>query len=387
MRIEERVRRRRDDEASPEASTRREPDRAVSAVLELQRSAGNQAFGRALSRKLIVTPVDYNPLSEKLTKSEVDANALKAQIGRAKPFWDALLGPERQRLDQLGRQDITGVDVPDLAAKIIRFLADAKNPRIALLSEHRSHLEEAIGMVAETHANTSEQKKFRQVQGMATTMSRAKGTPNTVQWNNVAGELVAAITALTAKLLQRNQYLAGVNYAVNDPRTTCTDRATFNWQQVRSPHENRAGWIQDHRVASIEPALDLAARAWLTHKAANGTAAEQGEINANFPNINAATSQAVENSPMTAPLRQDYLTNNFAQAVPNPAARINLGWARYAERFTPGCPFIEFTAENAGGISRFIYDYVNDRLYANTHYNWVDGFNPFFLITGGPAMR
>jgi len=39
----------------------------VSAVLELQRSAGNQAFGRALSRKLIVTPVDYNPLSEKLT--------------------------------------------------------------------------------------------------------------------------------------------------------------------------------------------------------------------------------------------------------------------------------------------------------------------------------
>jgi len=52
------------------------------------------------------------------------------------------------------------------------------------------------------------------------------------------------------------------------------------------------GWIQDHRVASIEPALDLAARAWLTHKAANGTAAEQGEINANFPNINAATSQA-----------------------------------------------------------------------------------------------
>jgi len=58
----------------------------VSAVLELQRSAGNQAFGRALSRKLIVTPVDYNPLSEKLTKSEVDANALKAQIGRAKPL-------------------------------------------------------------------------------------------------------------------------------------------------------------------------------------------------------------------------------------------------------------------------------------------------------------
>jgi hypothetical protein len=317
----------------------------------------------------------------------VDVNALKAQIQRAKPLWDALLGPERQRLDQLGKQELTGSDVPELSAEIIRFLANGVRQRIEKLTEQRAHLDEAIGMVAETHASTSEQKKFRQVQGMATNMSRSKGTPNTVPWLNVAGELRTAITALTTKLQQRNQYLAAGNYAANDPRTTCTDRPTFNWQQVRSPHENRAGWIADHRLPDMEPALDLAARAWLTHKAANGTAAEQAEVNQHFAAINTATSQAVENSPMTQPLRADYLANDFGQAVPTAAERINLGWSRYAERFTPGCPFIEFTAEDAGGISRFIYDYVNNRLYANTRYNWVDGFNPFFLITGGPAMR
>jgi hypothetical protein len=28
-----------------------------------------------------------------------------------------------------------------------------------------------------------------------------------------------------------------------------------------------------------------------------------------------------------------------------------------------------------------VYDLVNDRIYVGVHYNWVDGFNPFFHVT------
>jgi hypothetical protein len=358
-------------------------------ALQMQRAAGNQAVGRALAREIRVTPVDYNPESQRLIHSTVEGNALKAQIRQAQALYDVLSGPERQRLDKLHQQTLQGTDVPTLADAIIGYLAAGTKGRAAAIGAQKSLLEEAIAAVAQTKANTAEKGHFRQVQGMASYMSRNKGTPNTLPWAQVTGDLRSAVTNLTAKLQTRNQYLAGTNYAALDPNQTSTGRATFQFDQVRSPHQNRAGWLQAHAAPSVEAALDTAAQTWLANIRATGNAAAQAQINQKFPLPALApfTSRQVEDSNLPAVMRQHYLNNDFAQTVTTGDDRITLAWSRYAQDFMAGCPYIEFTAEDAGGVSRFIYDYVNDELYANTHYNWVDGFSPFFHITGGPAMR
>jgi hypothetical protein len=355
----------------------------------MQRAAGNQAVSRVLAREIRVTPVDYNPESQRLIHSTVEGNALKVQIRQAQALWDVLNGPERQRLDKLHQQTLQGSDVPTLADAIIGYLAGGTKARVLAIGAQKPLVEEAIAAVAETKANTAEKGHFRQVQGMASHMSRNKGTPNTLPWAQVTGDLRSAVTNLTAKLQTRNQYLAGTNYAALDPNQTSTGRATFQFDQVRSPHQNRAGWLQAHAAPNVEAALDLAAQAWVDNIRLNGSVAARGHINQTFPlpAPGPYTSRQVEDSTLPAVMRQHYLNNGFAQTVAAADDRITLAWSRYAEDFMAGCPYIEFTAEDAGGVSRFIYDYINDQLYANTHYNWVDGFSPFFHITGGPAMR
>lgn len=390
MGIGERVRRSRNEVALPGGTAGREFDSAVRAVLEMQRSAGNRAVGRLLSRALTVTAVDWKPMAGSGEDSTVDARALKAQITqtRAAALWNLLQGVEKQRLDQLGRQNLQGPDVPSLAVAIIGFLAGNDRVRIRKISVQQSVLEEAIGAVATTPASGAEKGHFREVQGMASHMSRAKGTPNTVPWANVPpGDLRNFVIHLTTKLRQRNQYLAAGNYAAHDGATTSMQRASYRFAQIRSPHLNRAGWLPTHAVVDPEPALDTAAQAWWTRISTTGTVAEQAELNLHVPVGVGITSQQVEDSGCSQALRQNYLSNEFANTASTPAARISLNWARYTAGSFPGCPYIEFTAEDAGGVSRFVYDYVNNRLYANTHYNWVDGFSPFFEITGGPAMR
>jgi hypothetical protein len=389
MRVEERSKRRRDGAKLPSDIGATAIDPVALRVLQMQRAAGNQAVGRVLAREIRVTPVDYNPESQRLIHSTVEGGALKTQIRQAQALYDVLTGPERQRLDKLHQQTLQGTDVPTLADAIIGYLAAGTKGRAAAIGAQKSLLEEAIAAVAQTKANPAEKGHFRQVQGMASHMSRNKGTPNTLPWAQVTGDLRSAVTTLAAKLQTRNQYLAGTNYAALDPTQTSTGRATFQFDQVRSPHQNRAGWLQGHAAPNVEAALDTAAQAWLANIRATGSAAAQAQINQKFPLPALApfTSRQVEDSTLPAVMRQHYLNNDFAQTAATGDDRITLAWSRYAEDFMAGCPYIEFTAEDAGGVSRFIYDYINDELYANTHYNWVDGFSPFFHITGGPAMR
>jgi hypothetical protein len=230
---------------------------------------------------------------------------------------------------------------------------------------------------------------FAGVKSLATSMSRSKRTPNVVPIANTVGtELGTAITDLTTTIRNRNNALDQVaTYAAQDANTGVMSRASFGVDSVRSAHTNNAGWLPAHVVADPEPALDAIARVWLTQVAANGNAAEQLEINQHFPlpGRAAATSRAVEESGLSQALRNQYFTGPFANHLNTRARRVTLAWGRYALDYLAGCPYIEFTADNAGGVSRFIWNYDDGAIYANTHYNWVDGFNPFFEVTGAPA--
>src|SRR4051812_44452954 len=148
--VGKRVQRRRNEAALPLATSARQVDRTVLAVLEMQRSAGNRAVGRLLSRNLRVTPVDYNPESGHLIHSDVDSNALKAQIKLTKSLYnDTPTGDERGRVDTLGKLNAVAPDVPSLAVAIIRHLAGQdKGTRFQAISGQQTVLEGLIGAVA-----------------------------------------------------------------------------------------------------------------------------------------------------------------------------------------------------------------------------------------------
>jgi|GEM_PF-6360778 len=383
----ERARRRRAEAARPDpAEISRQG--ADGRVLALQHAAGNRAVAALLARvPLRVTDVDYDPRTAHRIHADVHAHNLGIRI-RASTFNPVLSGAERQRIDQLGAQNLQAADVPSLATAVIAFLANGAAVRVAALTAARAGLEQAIAEVAETGANEREKVAFRGVQGMAQSMSRSKGTANVVPLANVQGPLAGAIAGVAQQIRTRNNALFWVQaYASKDAETGISGRASVGMDGVRSAHQNVAGWLPPHVAPDHEPALDAAAQAWLAATAATGTVAEQAEINLHFPAPGraTATSQAVEASALSTPLRRKYFTTAFAAALPTRQARLELAWSRYAEDFLRGCPYIEFTASEAGGVSRFIWDYVNHTIYANTHYNWVDGFNPFFEITGAPA--
>jgi len=46
--------------------------------------------------------------------------------------------------------------------------------------------------------------------------------------------------------------------------------------------------------------------------------------------------------------------------------------------------YIEFSLP--GSISRMLYEPVNHRVYVTAHYKWHHGYNPFFQVTGFPAL-
>ena len=77
----------------------------------------------------------------------------------------------------------------------------------------------------------------------------------------------------------------------------------------------------------------------------------------------------------------------FRGVMTTRADRVRWAWSGYARSCgNPGCPYIEFApGQAAGGISRLLWDYVNDLIYVSVHYNWVNGYNPFLQVTGTPA--
>ncbi len=365
---------------------------AADRVVALQRRVGNRAVAALLARApLTVLAVDTNPDTGAPTDSTVDAGQLGTKI-LASPLNAQLSAKERQKIGSLGRANLQAAHVPALASAVLTYLVGATRARH--LQQHIEGLINAIAELATTKASESEKSTFRRIRHGATVMSRLKGTPNQATLVKIAsaqgiGALGTKITALTTDILNRNNDLHNVaNYAANDPTTGVTSRANFGFAGIRSPHINGAGWLPVHVVANPEPALDVAARAWLAHVAANGTLAEQADVNQHFPPPThaTATSQQVEASGLSQALRNQYLTGPFALVVNTRALRIALGWQRYAAgNGAPTCPYIEFTATGAAGVSRLVWDYVNDSVFASVHYNWVDGFNPFFEITDAPA--
>jgi hypothetical protein len=284
-------------------------------------------------------------------------------------------------------------DIPTLATAIVNAIGAQSIPIRNALLRNVGELELALGTHAHTNAGGGDSANFRTLMGAGGVVpSRRKGAPNTMSMIALAGEDQATATALNfliTTLTNRNNALNTVaDYVAGwTPRS----RASEGLNAIRSSHQNGAGWLPQFTAPAAALEAALLARANTTGpilqgsaipiRAAAGTALVNAVAGANQPSdveevVDASTDQFLKNY---------FYRTVFWAAVPTKANRVLLAWARYATDAgnIANCPYIEF---GGGGLaSRFIWDYANDRFFLSAHYNWVDGFNPFFQITGTPA--
>lgn len=361
---------------------RPEPPTAYDQLLALQRGAGN----RAVARFLNVQQIDFNPLSGNFHTSHLDVATFLQTISGSN-FHNACTQNEKGRLQNIDAANLAALDVPRLADAVIQHLTNGSQPRINALTPHRSTLEGALVVAAPREVSDKEENVFKRLLNRASQKSRSKGTPNRIALASLTQfepEMANGVNFIHGLVAARNQDLGVLNTFTAEPSLSTSDHAA-NGLPVRSAHMNMAGWLQQHNVAAT---LDVAANAWAQQMAVSGGGMYQSEIVRLFGAAPAGvTPQMIESSDLDLQVKRRYYREVMFTTLGPPRQCATHAWREYANSTLPGCPFIEFTASGAGGLSRYVWDYVNDRWYVNVHYNWVLGYNPFFRVDGlGPTI-
>jgi hypothetical protein len=286
-------------------------------------------------------------------------------------------------------------DIPTLAAEIVRVIANGSVPIQNGLLTHVQELENALSAHAHTNAGGKDIENFRALMKAGSVVpSRSKAVPNRMGQQVLTSTdsgTAAALNHLITDITQRNSDLDMRRYYIDG--WYAPGRANDGFNGIRSPHQNGAGWLPQFtaaNAAALETNLLARATAVGQQLQANGIAARVALGTALINAVAAANNDAssleitIDESGNQA-LKRVFYEHVFWSAVPTKADRVLLAWARYATGAgaIANCPYIEFAG---GGIAnRFIWDYVNDTFFLSVHYNWVDGYNPFFEILGTPA--
>jgi hypothetical protein len=374
--------RRPEERERPPEPRRPEPPTRYDRLLALQRAAGN----RAVARFLDVQQIDFNPLSGNFHTSHLDVPMFLQTISGSN-FHGACNQAEKGRLQNVDGANLAALDVPRLATAIIQHVANNRQPRIDALTPHRSNLEGALVVAAPREVSDKEENVFKRVLDRASHKSRSKGTPNQIALaalTQFEPDMANGVNFIHGLVTARNQELGTLNTFTAEPSFSSADHAV-NGLPARSAHMNMAGWLAQHNAPAT---LDVAANAWAQQMALTGGGMYRSEIVRVFGGAPAGVTAAmIESSDLDLQVKRRYYREVMFTTLATPRQRATHAWREYANGTLAGCPFIEFTATNAGGLSRYVWDYVNDRWYVNVHYNWVLGYNPFFLVNGlGPSI-
>jgi len=336
------------------------------------------AFSRVIQRRVRIQNIDYDPERSAFRHSDFDVTKIVREA-TASGFWETLNSTERTNLQSMGTADLTASDVPSLATAIIAHIQGSAS-RGATLTAVKNQLEHALGRAATVEVSTKEAGVFNTILDECTSRSRTKGGANQVNLAKLPDKTKTCLRSIVTKLTAQHNLLRNIrSYTRAFDGVASSGRASYGLDIVRSAHTNRAGWLPAVAVATPEAALDTAVRAFLTNLAANGTPTEKTDVAGEFPTIATVTAQEFEDSTVAAGIKRQYFNNVFAVKVTS-ADRVRLAWKRYVTDTSTS--YIEFTAADAGGVSRVVWDFVNDRFYICVHYNWVLGYNPFFQVNG-----
>jgi hypothetical protein len=349
-----------------------------------------------------VTPTDYDPVANRVVHSTFTANVFQQVLddlaGQAGQFRAELIRPANNPANAnfnfafINANIADQPDVPTLSAAIITAICAGNAAAVGRLTPHANQLTRLLGMHAPTNAGAPDRARFRLIAGAQNVvLSRAKATPSTVPYASLAAVSQGAHTAITnrhAAITAKNNLLDDVTNYIDPNLWVPLSRANQNMNNIRSPHTNNAGWLPPAAAATgpLEAGLMAAIQArGLALQAGRAALSAIGGQLLGWHGAAGAQAWDVEENVRTAGanVRNLFYRTIFWPTINSKAQRVHLAWQRYAANSVPAIPngaFIEF--DGGGAAVRIIWDYVNDRYYISAHYNWVDGYNPHFQITG-----
>jgi hypothetical protein len=284
------------------------------------------------------------------------------------------------------------MDIPTLATNIIVHITNNVNARVAALSAHKQDLEDVLGKAAPSEVQAKEEVAYRLILSLSSFRSRQKGIPNWVELDHLPVVGRMDLMQLNKAIATRNQELNKIkNYTElfeKKWKIPSSGRASTGLG-VRSAHENLAGWLPPIAIVTKEAALQAAVQTYLKKLAGSkDKRVYYLLLVSDSPGNAAMMPQAIEDKeggPALLKAKQDYYNEVFAKIVTTKGERAQLAWARYAISTSPQpTTYVEFDPAAGWGISRLLYDYMSDKFYITAHYQWVEGYNPFFLVSGLP---
>ena len=377
---------------------------APASVLGLQRTLGNRAVTallqaarpapRVVQREITVERVDYNPKEEDYRHGYVDEGAFYAAL-RVALKGDGALAGFRNQVDnvfaEVAKTDYSARDIPTVADAIVNAAvgefqtkglvlggASASRVRAHVLATLAANLQDDWQMAMDGTESTA----FDQLVTIVGEgdMSRAKGTATRIPVGNLPGSLRGHVNAVLDDIRQENAIWAVG--AVSERYTMTAYKGEFTadvaerqgGKHYQGNHTNLAGWLPSvpvpaNRIAEV--ADDIAASGSPRLKRVLAAANASDRLGYTGDHIDPANPLRVEYETLRAP-RLAALTD---------AAVKRSAWGALGAGVSA---YIEFNIP--GGMSRVVFDCVNDRVYITAHYKWRRGFNPFFEVTGFPAL-
>ncbi|HKV56928.1 MAG TPA: DUF4157 domain-containing protein, partial [Ktedonobacteraceae bacterium] len=352
-----------------------------------------QLYSAVIQRAITVQNIDYDPVANEFRHGIIQQaqfyQTLRAAIQGDNRF-ENYLGQLNNVMQGVAEQDFAQPDIDAVTTAIATAIRAAYNNRglvlnnatlVAALTQHiRAAL---VAHIQPDHAmmmDEQERTAFDQLAGIgAAQMSRAKATPGQIPYNSLPAAIRNSVDAVLADIRAENALwtVAGLG-----PRYTLPDTTTFaaeiaNRQRglrYQGNHTNLAGWLP--AVAVPVNQIPIIANAIY--------AAATSELQKRLLRNNALVRMGFEGAGLAHPnrYRDEYNQLRAARLAPLGNAGLRLSvWASLAGGVSA---YIEF--HMAGGMSRLIYDPVNNRVYITAHYKWRQGNNPFFQVTAFPAV-
>jgi hypothetical protein len=368
-------------------------------VLSLQRSAGNAAVAGLLTRRrsrpaiqraITITKVDFNPdiaLQLEATEQPIDnafrdfdirAADLRTQLlpyvhpdnPQAYPEGNAFISDKRKRQEihhrvrQLSDEDdFTGGDVPELARALATHLRGNTALTDAELRRFQAAIEGALS-AGSFKLGAAPGGLFADIARNATTRSKKKREPSTIQHGQLPGPLQGPVQLVANSVQTRNGQLRSRALAAigSKPLTTLalSQAAAQDLIGVRTVHTNQAGWLPE--VAAPNDAETIEAR-----------------FLAALP---VRVTRALAKGDLTKPDHLRQIRGRVKEAIGDGRRLLGVCWGAYSLNAGNALyPFVEFSVPHEH-VSRLIYDYVSGKFYVSFHYRWHEGYNPFFEVQG-----
>jgi hypothetical protein len=331
-----------------------------------------------------VKNIDFNPMP--------GAGAVDATVNEG-TFYAAVLAAIKQAsalksfvnqsgnvVNEVQTKSYEGKDVEELSSKIAEALKTEYGKKgLAGWSETlTSQLTDlvrksVVDSLTPTQMDKGEQAAFDKLVSTIgeANMSRRKGAPTPIPLTSLPPQVAEDVKGCRQDLYdERHRWNRGqlnldtmnVVYLSSTASTRLKENGRY-----QGNHTNNAGWLP---VVIVAPNPIAAMRQSIVDKASPALHAELTQPN---PMQRLAANRA----------NQREYEKLLAQAVAG-YSDPDLGDLAIAAMGFGVSAYIEFNLTTM--ISRLMYDFVNKKFYLTAHYRWKDGYNPFFEVTGVPAL-